>query len=153
MVIHLNFFTELGANRILLTAIIGWFAAQFLKVIVILVKEKRLDITRMIGSGGMPSSHSSFVMSLATAVGFECGWDSPMFAICAVLAFVVMYDASGVRRETGRQAEILNDIIENFGKDDPDMFGKRLKELIGHSPIEVFAGAVLGVLLGILLHL
>ncbi len=151
--IQLNFFAELGSNKILLTAIIGWFAAQFLKVIVVLIREKRFDITRMVGSGGMPSSHSSFVMSLATAVGFECGWNSALFAVCAVLAFVVMYDASGVRRETGRQAEILNDIIENFGKDDPDMFGKRLKELIGHSPIEVFAGAVLGILLGVLLYL
>ena len=149
----LTFFTELSTNKILLTAILGWFVAQFIKVVLVLIKDKRFDVTRFIGSGGMPSSHSSFVMSLATAVGFESGWGSPLFAICAVLAFVVMYDASGVRRETGRQAEILNDIIENFGKDDPDMFGKRLKELIGHSPIEVFAGAVLGVLIGILLYL
>ncbi len=149
----LTFFTELSTNKVLLTAILGWFIAQFLKVIFVLIKDKRFDVTRFIGSGGMPSSHSSFVVSLATAVGFESGWGSPLFAVCAVLAFVVMYDASGVRRETGRQAEILNDIIENFGKDDPDMFGKRLKELIGHSPIEVFAGAVLGVLLGLILYL
>lgn len=124
-----------------------------LKVIFVLIREKRLDMRRMVGSGGMPSSHASFVMSLLTAVGFACGADSPEFAISAVIAFVVMYDATGVRRETGRQAEILNDIIENFGQDSPEMMGKRLKELIGHTPIQVFVGAILGVLIGLFMYL
>jgi len=91
--------------------------------------------------------------SLATAVAFESGVSSPLFAVCGVLAFVVMYDASGVRRETGRQAEIINDIIESFGSGDTQLAGKKLKELIGHSPIEVFAGAVLGVAIGLLMYL
>lgn len=139
-----------------MTALLGWFVAQALKVLVVLLKEKRFDIRRMVGSGGMPSSHSSFVMALTTAVAFENGVGSPLFAVCAVLSFVVMYDASGVRRETGRQAAILNDIIdiiENIGKDNPEVFGKRLKELIGHSPVEVAVGAVLGVVLGVLLYI
>lgn len=149
----LNFLQELSMNKVLVTAILGWLIAQILKVIVVRVKEKRFDFHRIIGSGGMPSSHSSFVTAMTTAVGFECGLSSPLFAVCAVFSFVVMYDASGVRRETGRQAEILNDMIENFGKDDPNMFGKRLKELIGHSPVEVFAGALLGILIGLFMYL
>ena len=138
-----------------MTAILGWFIAQVLKVIIVLIKDKRFDLRRMIGSGGMPSSHSSFVMSLTTAVAFEDGLSSTLFAVCGVLSFVVMYDASGVRRETGRQAAIINDIveiIENIGKDEPEVFGKRLKELIGHSPTEVAVGAVLGVAIGLLMY-
>ena len=153
MVINLNFFLELMANRVLITAILGWLVAQVLKVILVLICDKRFDITRMIGSGGMPSSHSSFVTSLATAVAFESGVSSPLFAVCGVLAFVVMYDASGVRRETGRQAEIINDIIESFGAGNTQLAGKKLKELIGHSPIEVLAGAILGVVMGLLMYL
>lgn len=153
MVINLTFFLELIANKVLVTAVLGWFVAQVLKVILVLICERRFDISRMIGSGGMPSSHSSFVTSLATAVAFESGVSSPLFAVCGVLAFVVMYDASGVRRETGRQAEIINDIIESFGSGDTQLAGKKLKELIGHSPIEVFAGAVLGVAIGLLMYL
>lgn len=153
MVINLNFFLELMANRVLITAILGWLVAQVLKVILVLICDKRFDITRMIGSGGMPSSHSSFVTSLATAVAFESGVSSPLFAVCGVLAFVVMYDASGVRRETGRQAEIINDIIESFGAGNTQLAGKKLKELIGHSPIEVLAGAILGVVIGLLMYL
>ena len=120
MVIVLNFFAELASNKPLLAAILGWFIAQVLKVVIVRIREKRFDIRCMIGSGGMPSSHSAFVMALTTSVAWECGFASPLFAVCVVLSFVVMYDASGVRRETGRQAEILNDIIENFGTSTPE---------------------------------
>ncbi|MBE7035912.1 MAG: divergent PAP2 family protein [Ruminococcaceae bacterium] len=145
--------TKLLSNKVLITSLLGWLIAQILKVIVVFFKEKRLDMRRMVGSGGMPSSHASFVMALVTAVGFSCGVDSVEFAISVVLAFVVMYDATGVRREAGRQAEILNDIIENFGQDSSEIMGKRLKELIGHTPIQVFVGAVLGVLIGLFMYL
>jgi len=153
MVIILNFFNELCQNKILIAAILGWLIAQVLKVIFVRIKEKRFDLRRMIGSGGMPSSHSAFVIAMTTAVAFECGLSSPIFAVCVVVAFVVMYDASGVRRETGRQAEILNDIIENIGKDTPEVMGKRLKELIGHSPFEVAVGAILGFIIGFLFYI
>lgn len=136
-----------------MAAVLGWFIAQALKVIFVLIKDKHFDIRRMIGSGGMPSSHSAFVMAMTTATAYECGISSPIFAVCVVVAFVVMYDASGVRRETGRQAEILNDIIENIGKDTPEVMGKRLKELIGHTPFEVAVGAILGVVIGIITHI
>lgn len=152
MVIDLSHMYNLLGNKVFITAILGWVVAQVLKVIVVRIKDKRFDLRRIVGSGGMPSSHSSFVTSLSTAVAFEEGLGSPLFAACFVLSFVVMYDASGVRRETGRQAEILNDIIENFGKDAPEVFGKRLKELIGHTPFEVAVGAVLGVIIGVLMY-
>ncbi len=150
--IFLNIIRTLCSNKILVAAVLGWFIAQALKVIFVLIREKRFDIKRMIGSGGMPSSHSAFVMAMTTVTAYECGISSPVFAVSAVIAFVVMYDASGVRRETGRQAEILNDIIENIGKDTPAVMGKRLKELIGHTPFEVAVGAVLGIIIGVVTY-
>ena len=149
----MDYVYSLLGNKVLITALLGWLVAQVLKVIIVRIKEKRFDFKRIVGSGGMPSSHSSFVASLCTAVAFEEGLGSPLFAACFVLAFIVMYDASGVRREAGRQAEILNEIIDNIGKDDPDMFGKRLKELIGHTPFQVTVGAILGVVIGILMYM
>ena len=136
----------------IMAAIIGWFAAQVLKVVFVLLKDKKFDIRRFVGSGGMPSSHSAFVIALTMAVGYETGVDSPAFAICIVLSFIVMYDASGVRRATGQQAEILNKIVENFGNENLEVTGKRLKELVGHTPVEVFAGAVVGIIVGILMY-
>lgn len=148
----MNFFADLFSNRMLVAAALGWFVAQFLKVVFVLLKEKKFDIRRFVGSGGMPSSHSAFVIALTTAVGYEEGLRSAAFAICVVLAFIVMYDASGVRRSTGQQAEILNKIIENFGNENLEVTGKRLKELVGHTPFEVFAGAIVGILVTVLIY-
>lgn len=144
--------TELLKNKILVCAVLGWFVAQALKVIFVLVKEKKFDIARFVGSGGMPSSHSSFVLALTTAVGYETGLNSALFAVCIVFSFVVMYDAAGVRRAAGKQAKILNTIIENFGHEAPDITGERLKELLGHTPVEVFVGALLGILISVLMY-
>ncbi len=149
----MDFFTDLFSNKMLISAVLGWFAAQFLKVIFVLIREKKFDVRRFVGSGGMPSSHSAFVIALTTAVGYETGLNSAPFAICVVLAFVVMYDASGVRRASGQQAEILNKIIENFGTENLEITGKRLKELIGHTPFEVFAGALVGIIVAVLLYM
>lgn len=148
----LNFFAELFSNKMLIAALCGWFVAQFLKVIFVLMKDKRFDVRRFVGSGGMPSSHSAFVIALTTSVGYEEGLASAAFAICVVLAFVVMYDASGIRRAAGQQAEILNKIIENFGNENLEVTGKRLKELLGHTPVEVFAGALVGILVSVLIY-
>lgn len=136
------------SNTALWTAILGWFSAQVIKFILVLVTTKSLDLGRLIGSGGMPSSHSSIVSSLAVSVGLINGFSSVEFAICTILAFVVMYDASGVRRAAGQHARILNELIK--GNNDAQTNGKLLKELLGHSPVEVFAGAVLGILVAIL---
>jgi len=126
------------------TSITAWFIAQLLKVIFVLISQKKVDFTRLIGSGGMPSSHSAFVVALMTSVGKKLGLDSPEFAITFVLAMIVMYDASGVRQATGQQAKILNRIIEHWGEDDPKFVEERLKELIGHTKFEVLVGALLG---------
>ena len=143
---------ELLENRILITAIIGWFAAQVIKFFLVLLEEKKLNFERLVGSGGMPSSHSSFVTSTTTAVALTQGIGSAAFAVCVVMSLVVMYDASGVRRAAGKQAAILNKLVENFGKEKLEVTGERLKELLGHSPLEVFAGAILGVIIGFIVH-
>ncbi|MBE7027838.1 MAG: divergent PAP2 family protein [Ruminococcaceae bacterium] len=149
----MNFFTELLENKILLTAILGWFIAQTMKVILVLIQNKRLDWSRFVGSGGMPSSHSSFVISLTSAVGYTEGVSSALFAICAVLSFVVMYDASGVRRATGIQAKVINKLVDSYEEsEDIEISDEKLKELIGHSPLEVLAGAIVGLLTAIFVY-
>ena len=131
-------------NTPLLAAVISWAIAQGTKIILTLVIEKRFDATRLVGTGGMPSSHSARVMALAFAVGKQDGFESPFFAIALILALVVMYDAAGIRRAAGKQAEILNLLIEKHQL--PDM--EKLKELLGHTPLEVLAGAILGITVG-----
>ena len=138
------------ANEILITAIIAWFVAQTIKFLLVLIEEKRINFERLVGSGGMPSSHASFVTALTTSVGLNEGFSSASFAICFVFSFVVMYDASGVRRAAGKQAALLNKLVENFGRERLEVTGERLKELLGHTHLEVIAGAALGIALALL---
>lgn len=140
-------------ENVIVTCVLSWFIAQALKVIITLIKDKKLDFRRLIGSGGFPSSHAALVTSLSTAVGIIEGINSTAFAICVVVALVVMYDASGVRRAAGQQARILNKIVAEWGNSDLAEKDKRLKELLGHTPKEVFAGAVLGIIIGLIRHL
>lgn len=147
----MDFFTQIYFNQTLWTTILSWFVAQLLKVILVLMTEKKFDFHRFVGSGGMPSSHSSFVTSLATMIGLQYGFDSSFFAMCFVLALVVMYDASGVRRAAGKQATVLNQIIEHWD-DAPEIQTERLKELLGHTPLEVIAGALLGIGIAIIMY-
>jgi len=143
-----NFFELIGKNQIFWVATLSWFIAQLIKVIHAFIEHKRIDFTRFVGSGGMPSSHASFVMGLTTAVGLTHGWDSTYFAICSCVSAVIMYDAAGVRRAVGKQAIILNKMIEDMHhKKDKKLTEQRLKELVGHTPTEVFAGAILGIIL------
>jgi len=132
-------------NKALIIALVSWTIAQGGKVFLEVLAQKKVDFKRFVGSGGMPSSHSAFVMALSTSIGRMQGWDSPLFAIALSFAFVVMYDAAGVRRAAGKQAEILNiiikDVIEHKGLEE-----ERLKELIGHTPVEVIIGAIIGIL-------
>lgn len=129
--------------------VITWFLVQFLKVIFELLKYKKLNLRRMWGSGGMPSSHSALVCSLATSIGLTEGVGSQLFAITVALAAIVMYDASGVRRAAGKQAKILNQIIENEGEN--INVQEKLIELLGHTPLEVYVGAAIGIAMAILL--
>ena len=139
-------------DSVFITCVISWFIAQLIKVITVLIKNKRIDFRRFVGSGGMPSSHSSFVTALATSVALIDSIYSTSFAISAVLALVVMYDAAGVRRAAGQQAKILNKIVEEWEHLDFGQTDKRLKELLGHTPFEVFAGALLGILISFIRH-
>lgn len=140
------------AQSSFITAIICWFAAQVIKVVTVLVTDRRIDFGRFVGSGGMPSSHSAFVTGLATAVGLSSGFASEAFSIAAVLALVVMYDAAGVRRAAGEQAKILNQLVEEWSKQNYTNTEVHLKELLGHTPLQVAAGSVLGIVIAIFRH-
>ncbi len=137
-------------NKVLLTAIIGGLSAQILKLIINYINHKKLDFRILFSTGGMPSSHSASVMSLSMAVGFEEGFKSNLFAICLFFSFIVMYDAAGIRRAAGKQAEILNKIIEDLyaGRKTDE----KLKELLGHTPIEVLIGAIWGIIVALIMY-
>lgn len=128
----------------LLSAFLAFAIAQFLKVITTWYKEKRWDPKKIIGSGGMPSSHSSTVVALAVSIGLHEGVEASTFAIAVVLAFIVMYDASGVRLHAGRQAELLNQIVCEFPPEHPLSTSRPLRDSLGHTPLQVVAGAMLG---------
>ncbi|GCE25393.1 membrane protein [Dictyobacter alpinus] len=136
-------------NRVLVAAFLAWAIAQVSKTILELFKQRRLALSRLVSSGGMPSSHSALVTGLATAAGRTVGVASTEFAIAVVLASIVMYDAAGVRRAVSIQARLLNQMIEEAFQGSP-MAEKRLRELIGHTPIQVFVGALLGICVGFL---
>jgi uncharacterized protein len=140
--------TLLG-NHVLLASVLAWALAQVSKTVGEIIKERRLVLSRLVSSGGMPSSHSALVTGLATAVGRVMGISSPAFAIAAVLACIVMYDAAGVRRAVSIQARILNQMIDEAFQGHP-FAEKRLRELIGHTPIQVFVGGLLGICVGLL---
>ena len=135
----------LTGNRILNVTILAFFVAQGLKVILTLIQEKRFNPERLFGSGGMPSAHSATTCALAVSVAKVMGTASPEFAIAAVFACIVMYDASNVRRAAGEQARILNYIMDHWHDTEPELFKANLKELLGHTPLQVFCGAVLGI--------
>jgi len=139
-----EFFEELYRNKILMTTVSGWLIAQAIKVVLGVFRQKRFDFRLFIGSGGMPSAHAAGAACLGTSIGFECGFDSAYFALAFAFAIVVMFDAQGVRRSTGKQATILNKIMEDIywqGK----IKEIRLRELIGHTPVEVIMGMLLGI--------
>lgn len=137
-------------NKPLIAAVTASISAQTLKFLLYLIKNKEIDIGRAIGTGGMPSAHSAFSMALATKVGIIEGFGSSYFAIAMSFSLVVMQDAAGVRRAAGNQARILNLIVEDLSKKRVIEY-ERLKELIGHTPFEVLAGALLGVFIGIII--
>ena len=137
----MSYYTQLLYNNILWVSLLAWFVAQLLKVILTFIFNRKFDIRRFIGAGGMPSSHSALVVSLATSVGRFEGYDSPMFALALTFSLIVMYDAAGVRRAAGKQAAVLNEILEQIHTS-RSVSEEKLKELLGHKPIEVIAGAV-----------
>jgi uncharacterized protein len=145
----MSFISEIFSNKVLGISVFACFLAQFFKVFT--GENKRVQLSRIFTSGGMPSSHSSFVTSLSTLVGIEFGFDSIEFAVVAVFSMIIMYDASGVRRAVGKQAAILNKIVDDL-HNKKHIENKRLKELVGHTPIEVFFGAILGIITALVLR-
>jgi acid phosphatase family membrane protein YuiD len=142
-------FAQIVKNKIFMTTLAAWAIAQTVKVTLGIMREKKFDFRWFIGTGGMPSSHAAGASCLATAIGLDCGFDSAYFALAAAFALVVMFDAQGVRRATGRQARILNKITEDIywqGK----IKEYRLRELVGHTPMEVIMGFLLGVTIAII---
>ncbi|MCU0666367.1 MAG: divergent PAP2 family protein [Candidatus Omnitrophica bacterium] len=142
-----DIFFQISHNKIFLNTLLTWIIAQTIKVLIGVARYKKIDFRWFVGTGGMPSSHAAGASCLATSVGLNCGFDSAYFALAAAFALVVMFDAQGVRRSSGKQARILNFIMEDIywkGKINEG----RLRELIGHTPVEVIAGFLLGVLIG-----
>jgi acid phosphatase family membrane protein YuiD len=143
-----DIFIELYRNKILMTTISTWLIAQAIKVGIGVLRKKRFDFRLFIGSGGMPSAHAAGASCLATSIGLDCGFDSVYFALAFAFAIVVMFDAQGVRRSTGKQAGILNKIMDDIywqGK----IQEMRLRELIGHTPVEVIMGLLLGIVIAL----
>ena len=146
----MDFIVALLHNQIFVAAALGWMVAQVLKTLIHLILTKQFVAERMVGSGGMPSSHSATVCALATAAGMRYGGGSFEFAISAMFAIIVMYDAMGVRRETGKQGQVLNEMLEiftNMGKQ--ISVEDRLKEFVGHTPLQVLMGAILGIVIAV----
>ena len=138
-------------NKVFIITMAAWILAQTIKVFLGVVRERRFNFRWFIGTGGMPSSHAAGATALATTCGLYVGFDSVIFALATVFALVTMFDAQGVRRQTGQQAEILNMILDDIywkGKVETD----RMKELIGHTPVQVFIGAVIGFFTALILY-
>ena len=150
----MDFLGDLVNNRIFMASVSGWLVAQILKTIIHMWFNRKFVAERLVGSGGMPSSHSATVCALAAAAGMEYGGGSFQFAMAAVFAIVVMYDAIGVRRETGIQARVLNEMMELFTKMGKEMSVEdKLKEFVGHTPLQVLMGALLVILIAVLMYL
>lgn len=136
-------------NKYLVIPALMWISIQTFKVIYDLVKTKKFNFKRILGAGGMPSSHSAVVTSLATLIGKNEGVNTPIFALSVIFAFVVMYDAAGVRRAAGKQAALLNRLVETKGLNGVQV-QEKLVEVLGHTPLQVFVGAVLGIIAGLI---
>ena len=145
----MNFLTEFITNKFIYVPLLTWFGIQLFKVIWDLVTTKKFNFKRILGAGGMPSSHSAVVVSLATLIGREQGFDSPIFALSVIFAFVVMYDAAGVRRAAGKQAKLLNKLIETPGLSGVQV-SEKLVEVLGHTPFQVLVGALIGLVVGLI---
>ena len=143
----MEFFLQIITNKILIVGVVSWFLAQVFKCISNLILTKKFSIERLFGDGGMPSGHSATVTAVALSTGLSCGVDSAIFAIASIMAIIVMHDAINVRYQAGKQAALLNVMAETFekltGEDLPNE--EKLKELLGHTPLQVAAGFILGV--------
>ena len=145
-----NFFIQISKNQVFLVTFFAWLLAQVIKVIIGVKKEKRFNFRWLFSPGGMPSAHTATVAALSTIVGLRFGFDSGLFAVTFIFAIMIMFDAGGFRRMVGKQATILNKIVD-------DVYAKKkveeekVRELLGHTPVQVIAGAALGILVALVL--
>ena len=140
-----------GSLKIVYVTTVAWVIAQGIKVLIYWFRHHKINFRLFVGSGGMPSSHSALVSCLATTIGLETSWDSPVFLLAVGMALIIMTDAAGVRRAAGQQAKILNEIVDDYYSSKP-FAQKRLKELLGHTPVQVVMGALLGIGIALLLY-
>lgn len=150
--------SDLFGNYVLNVALISWLSAQIIKTIINLITTKKLNLERMVGAGGMPSAHSASVCGLTIAISRSVGFESPMFAISFLLAAIVMYDAMGVRRAAGEHAKVINLIVKRSSENKGEGVyipknKEQLKEFLGHTPLEVMGGAMLGILVAMIIPL
>lgn len=145
----MNEFQKFITNKYIYVPLLVWFCIQSFKVLYDLVKNKKFNFRRIMGAGGMPSSHSAVVTCLATLIARYEGVDSSIFAVSLIFAMVVMYDAAGVRRAAGKQAHLLNKIIETPGLTNVEV-QEKLVEVLGHTPLQVIVGATIGVIVGLI---
>lgn len=138
------------ANRVLIVSLLACVAAQVVKVIIELITQGKINIRYLVTTGGMPSAHSALVGALATGVGQTLGWSSTEFAIACLFAVIVMYDAAGIRQAAGKQARIINQMIEDLMEEGKSFDDEKLIELLGHTPFQVFVGLALGISISLL---
>jgi len=143
-------FSDLIHNRVLVSAVLAWVIGQFLKFPLDYLLNKRWNWGIIFSAGGLPSSHSSLVTAVSLTIGLQEGFDSPLFALAAAIAMIVVYDAAGVRRQAGMHAERINQIMKTFFESG-QLPEKELKEMLGHSPFEVITGVALGVMISLLM--
>ena len=146
-----GFFEQLGRNHVVLATFMAWFVAQVIKVVLGLLRTRKFDFRWLVRSGGMPSSHVALSMCLGTSLGLYYGFNSGLFALALGFMVITMFDAQGVRRHSGKQAEVLNKIMEDI-YENKGVQENRLKEFVGHTPVEVYAGGALGILIAILFY-
>ena len=144
------YFGMLTTNPVIDCALLAWFLAQLIKVILEAVMTRRLDTRLFVSSGGMPSSHSALVVSATVAIGKHCGFSGPAFALAVILSAVVMYDACNVRRSAGDTARLVNQLLAHVEKLTAEDFADDLREVMGHTPLQVLMGALLGLGVGLL---
>lgn len=146
----MNILQQIVTNKAIMIPFFLWLSIQIIKFITDFIVNKKINFKRLLGAGGMPSSHSAVVTSLAVCIGKGYGFDSGIFALSVIMALVVMYDAAGIRRAAGKQARILNKIMEN-----PELttveVQEKLIEALGHTPVQVFVGAIIGIVVGAIL--
>lgn len=138
--------------EVILAGSLSGLSAQLIKFVATMFRHRRIDFHVLVSTGGMPSSHSATMSSMATSVGLVSGWLSVDFAIALGVALVVMYDAAGLRRAAGRMAGVLNHMMEEMYRNHPEMIPERLRELLGHTPFEVFVGALFGIVWSVVMH-